>query len=61
MPNYSDILKFLASNPPQTEAEQRLHASLLELLASCLRSDEVVEVGHEHVLRRASSADARAN
>lgn len=40
MPDYGEILKFLADNPPQMGAERELHASLLELLAKCLRSDE---------------------
>lgn len=39
MPNYADILEFLARNPPQLAAERQLHASLLELMALCLRSD----------------------
>jgi hypothetical protein len=39
MPDYGEILAFLAANPPQLAAERELHASLLELLAQCLRSD----------------------
>lgn len=39
MPDYREILQFLAKNPPQLDSERALHASLLELLASCLRSD----------------------
>lgn len=39
MPDYGEILRFLAKNPPQIDAEKRLHASLLELLAACLRSE----------------------
>jgi len=39
MPEYGKILAFLANNPPQFESERALHASLLELLASCLRSE----------------------
>ena len=46
MPDYGDILAFLAENPPQLEAERELHASLLELLAKCLRSDQVA-IGEE--------------
>ena len=41
MPNYSEILAFLADHPPQLESERELHASLLELLAECLRTDQV--------------------
>lgn len=40
MPDYGEILQFLAKNPPQLDAEKQLHASLLELLAQCLRSEE---------------------
>jgi hypothetical protein len=39
MPDYEEILVFLASNPPQFAAERELHASLLELLAKCLRGE----------------------
>lgn len=41
MPDYGEILTFLAANPPQFGAERELHASLLELLAKCLRSEQV--------------------
>jgi hypothetical protein len=40
MPDYGEILVFLAANPPQFAAERELHASLLELLAKCLRSED---------------------
>lgn len=40
MPDYGEILTFLANNPPQLTAERQLHASLLELLANCLRTQE---------------------
>ena len=40
MPDYGEILKFLAKNPPQLDVERKLHASLLELMAQCLRSDD---------------------
>ena len=39
MPDYREILEFLAKNPPQLDSERALHASLLELLASCLRNE----------------------
>ena len=39
MPDYGEILSFLAKNPPQLEVERELHASLLELLANCLRGN----------------------
>lgn len=42
MANYGEILAFLAANPPQLEDERELHASLLELLAECLRSDQIL-------------------
>jgi len=41
MPDYGEILAFLAANPPQLASERELHASLLELLAKCLRSEQV--------------------
>jgi hypothetical protein len=41
MPDYSDLLDFLAKNPPLLESERQLHASLLELMAQCLRSETV--------------------
>lgn len=45
MPDYGEILQFLAKNPPQLDAEKKLHASLLELLAQCLRNDEQIANG----------------
>lgn len=39
MPDYTELLDFLAKNPPQMDSERQLHASLLELMAQCLRSD----------------------
>jgi hypothetical protein len=41
MPDYGEILAFLATNPPRHEGERELHASLLELLAKCLRTEQV--------------------
>ncbi len=41
MPDYGEILTFLAANPPQLSAERELHASLLELLAKCLRGEQI--------------------
>jgi len=46
MPDYGEILAFLAANPPRHDTERELHASLLELLAKCLRCEQVV-VGDE--------------
>ena len=43
MPDYADLLDFLAKNPPQMESERQLHASLLELMAQCLRTEEACE------------------
>jgi hypothetical protein len=43
MPDYDEILSFLAANPPKLAAERELHASLLELIAKCLRSDTLDE------------------
>ena len=44
MPDYADILRFLANNPPGPAAERNLHASLLELLANCLRAEAETSV-----------------
>ncbi len=41
MPDYADLLDFLANNPPQLESERQLHASLLELMAQCLRTEAI--------------------
>lgn len=49
MPDYGEILAFLAANPPQLDEERELHASLLELLAECLRSDQIVTGEHGEV------------
>jgi hypothetical protein len=38
MPDYGEILAFLAA---KLAGERELHASLLELLAKCLRSEEM--------------------
>jgi hypothetical protein len=43
MPDYEEILAFLAANPPKLAAERELHASLLELIAKCLRSEAMPE------------------
>ena len=53
MPDYGDILRFLARNPPQLAAERQMHASLLELLANCLRTDAT---GAEDIARSATSS-----
>ena len=42
MPDYGEILAFLAANPPRLDVERQLHASLLELLAKCLRSEDIL-------------------
>ena len=47
MPDYGEILAFLAANPPQLSAERELHASLLELLAQCLRTERVYTTTEE--------------
>lgn len=49
MPDYSDLLDFLAKNPPQLESERQLHASLLELMAQCLRNEELPPAEEKHV------------
>lgn len=37
LPEYREILSFLAQNPPSREAERNVHASLLELVATSMR------------------------
>ena len=49
MPDYGEILAFLAATPPQLSAERELHASLLELLAQCLRSERVSTTDEDDV------------
>lgn len=58
MPDYGEILRFLASNPPQLEMERKLHASLLELLAQCLRTD--VRIGDDAAADGTTPADQEA-
>jgi hypothetical protein len=50
MPDYEEILTFLAANPPQLATERELHASLLELIAKCLRSGTTLEEEDEAAL-----------
>ena len=52
MPDYEEILSFLAANPPEFAAERELHASLLELIAKCLRS-ELVAAEEDEFCRKA--------
>jgi hypothetical protein len=58
MPDYEEILAFLAANPPRLARERELHASLLELMARCLRagmmeSEEAEDDGAKYLrLRR---------
>ena len=42
MRKYGEIIEFLAKNPPQRNNKRALHASLLELIATCLRSQNPV-------------------
>ncbi|MEL7542416.1 MAG: hypothetical protein AAGJ70_01445 [Pseudomonadota bacterium] len=37
--DYGEMLRYLADNPPGSEAERNVHASLLELIAACVRDD----------------------
>ena len=41
MPDYGEILRFSPRTRRSLAAERELHASLLELLAQCLRSEQV--------------------
>lgn len=53
MLEYGEILRYLAKNPPQMDAERQLHASLLELLAKCLRMNErVIDIESRQAERR---------
>lgn len=57
MPDYGEILRFLAQNPPQLDAERKVHASLLELLAQCLREEQQVgETGDESLEERIANS-----
>ena len=47
MADYGEILEFLAAN---FAAERELHASLLEMIAKCLRSDTLDDEGDETAL-----------
>lgn len=42
MPEYEEILRYLSENPPHADAERYVHASLLELLANCLRDEKPI-------------------
>ncbi len=51
MPDYGEILRFLAQTPPQSAAERQMHASLLELVAECLRSDDPAALAETRTVR----------
>jgi hypothetical protein len=51
MPDYGEILRFLAQTPPQSDAERQMHASLLELIAECLRSDDAEALADSRQVR----------
>ncbi|MGI9408177.1 MAG: hypothetical protein ACR2O4_17500 [Hyphomicrobiaceae bacterium] len=40
MLDYGELLRFLADNPPRDDMERRVHASLLELIATSMRDEE---------------------
>ena len=60
MPNYGEILKFLSENPPELASERQMHASLLELMAACLRSGETVESSVADQIQHSFSEDTLA-
>ena len=60
MPDYGEILAFLAMHPPQLASERRLHASLLELMAQCLRQDGPLDNPGETDTLDALKADLEA-
>ena len=39
MMDYGELLRYLADNPPDSPAERRVHASMLELIATCMRDE----------------------
>jgi hypothetical protein len=41
MPEYQELLRFLASNPPHLDPEKKIHASLLEMMAKKLRGESI--------------------
>lgn len=49
MPDYEEILAYLAANPPKLAAERELHASLLELIAKCLRSEGMADADEAQI------------
>ncbi len=54
MPEYQELLRFLASNPPHLEPEKKIHASLLEMMAKKLRG-EAVNFGVETLNKTSTS------
>lgn len=39
MLDYGELLRFLANNPPDGATERQVHASMLELIANCMRDN----------------------
>lgn len=60
MPEYGDLLIYLASHPPEGPAERRVHASMLELIAACMRDDRLAEPVELAALRARYDSTARA-
>lgn len=42
MTEYEEILIYLAENPPHVDGERHVHASMLELLANCIRDEKPI-------------------
>ncbi len=48
--DYGALLRYLADNPPGSSTERRVHASMLELIATCVRDEQ-----HDKVADTASA------
>lgn len=44
MMDYGELLRYLADHPPGNTTERCVHASMLELIATCIRDEQVDEV-----------------
>jgi hypothetical protein len=40
MMDYGELLRYLADNPPGSTTERCVHASMLELIATCIRDEQ---------------------
>ena len=49
MLDYGELLRFMANNPPEGAAERQVHASMLELIANCMRENEELGSSSERI------------